>query len=476
MWRSRDWDDSRTASTYRNRPVREGSFGVIDPATGTEFARCPLATMDDLETAVAAARAAWRPWAVTPIEERARRIETVADAVEAEKEALARLLSREQGKPVSTAAAGEIAAALTWARATAQLRPPVEVLQDDATARIEVHRKPLGVVASITPWNHPVLIAVWHIMPALLAGNAVVIKPSSYTPLSTLRLVEIANRILPRGVLNALAGEGGLGQAMSAHPGIDKVVFTGSTATGRSIMAGAAATLKHLTLELGGNDAAIVLEDVPVEKVAAKIFAKAFGNSGQTCAAIKRLYVHESVHDQLADDLGQRAREARVGPGDEQSSQFGPLQNRAQFNLVCELAEDARTRGGRFLAGGRPLDRAGYFFPLSIVTDVNDDARVVKEEQFGPILPVLRYRDVDEALARANASENGLGGSIWSANVDRASKLAKRLECGTAWVNDHATLSPLAPFGGVKQSGIGVEFGLYGLEEYMSLQTIRIAR
>ncbi len=456
--------------------MNAASFGVIDPATGAEFARCPLATIAELGSTVAAAREAWPHWAATPIDERARHLEAIAAAIETEKDSLARLLSREQGKPLHTAAAGEIAAALMWTRATATLRPPVDLLQDDATARIEVHRKPLGVVASITPWNYPVLIAVWHIMPALLAGNTVVIKPSSYTPLSTLRLVEIANRVLPRGVLNALAGEGGLGQAMSRHPGIDKVVFTGSTATGRSIMAGAAPTLKHLTLELGGNDAAIVLEDAPVEKVAAKIFAKAFGNSGQTCAAIKRLYVHERIHDQLAEDLARRAREARVGPGDEAATQFGPLQNRAQFTLVCELAEDARTRGGRFLAGGRPLDRAGYFFPLTIVTDVNDDARVVKEEQFGPILPLLRYHDVDEALARANASENGLGGSIWSANLERASRLAKRLECGTAWVNDHATLSPLAPFGGVKQSGIGVEFGLYGLGEYMSLQTVRIAR
>jgi acyl-CoA reductase-like NAD-dependent aldehyde dehydrogenase len=456
--------------------MNEASFGVIDPATGAEFARCPLATIAELDFTVAAARGAWPAWAATPIDERARRLEAIAAAVEAEKDPLARVLSREQGKPLHTGAPGEIAAALMWIRATAALRPPVDVLQDDATARIEVHRKPLGVVASITPWNYPVLIAVWHVMPALLAGNTVVIKPSSYTPLSTLRLVEIANRILPRGVLNALAGEGGLGHAMATHPGIDKVVFTGSTPTGRSIMAGAAATLKHLTLELGGNDAAIVLEDAPVEKVASKIFAKAFGNSGQTCAAIKRLYVHESIHDQLAEDLAQRAREARVGPGDEPSTQFGPLQNRAQFNLVCQLAEDARARGGRFLAGGRPLDRAGYFFPLSIVTEVNDDARVVSEEQFGPILPVLRYRDVDEALARANASNNGLGGSIWSANIERASRLAKQLECGTAWVNDHATLSPLAPFGGVKQSGIGVEFGLYGLGEYMSLQTVRIAR
>ncbi len=452
-----------------------GDFGVINPATAAEFARCPLATVADLDAAVVAARRAFPNWAATSIDERAQRILAITNAIEAEKDLLARLLSREQGKPIA-GALGEIGAALVWARATAALRPAIELLQDDATARIEVHRKPLGVVGSITPWNHPVLIAVWHVMPALLAGNTVVIKPSSYTPLSTLRFVEIANRSLPRGVLNVLAGEGGLGRAMSVHPGVDKIVFTGSTATGRSIMAGSAATLKRLTLELGGNDAAIVLEDADMEKSAATIFAKAFGNSGQTCAALKRLYVHESIHDQMAERLATLARKARVGPADEPDTQFGPLQNRAQFEFVCELAEDARARGGRFLAGGRPLERAGYFFPLSIVVDVNDHARVVAEEQFGPILPVLRFREVEEAMARANASENGLGGSIWSADIERATKLAQRLECGTAWVNDHATISPLAPFGGAKQSGIGVEFGLYGLDEYMQLQTLRIAR
>ncbi len=455
--------------------LTDASFGVINPATGSEFARCPLATGAELAAAVGAARRAWPLWAATPIERRAELIEAIAKLIETEKDSLARLLSSEQGKPVHSGAAGEIVAALAWARATAALRPAVDVLQNDAVARIEVHRKPLGVVASITPWNHPVLIAVWHVMPALLAGNTVVIKPSSYTPLSTLRMVEIANEVLPRGVLNALAGEGSLGRSMSTHPGIDKIVFTGSTATGRSIMAGSAATLKRLTLELGGNDAAIVLDDAPVEKIAAKLFAKAFVNSGQTCAAIKRLFVHESRHDELADRLATLAREARVGPGDDPTTQFGPLQNRAQLDFVCALAEDARARGGRFLAGGKPLDRPGYFFPLSIVVDVDDDARIVSEEQFGPILPLLRYRDTDEAIARANASENGLGGSVWSADVERATGLAKQLQCGTAWVNDHATLSPLAPFGGVKQSGIGVEFGLYGLEEYLQLQTIRIA-
>jgi acyl-CoA reductase-like NAD-dependent aldehyde dehydrogenase len=461
--------DGRTA-------VTQGSFGVINPATGSEFARCPLAGGEELAAAVDAARRAWPAWAATPIADRANRLLEFAGALESEKDSLAKLLSGEQGKPAHSGAAGEIGAALAWTRATAALRPPVEVLQDDATALIEVHRKSLGVVASITPWNHPVLIAVWHVVPALLAGNSVVIKPSPYTPLSTLRLVEIANSVLPPGTLNSLAGDAELGHAMAAHPGIDKIVFTGSGATGRNIMSASSATLKRLTLELGGNDAAIVLDDAPLAKVAEKIFAKSFGNSGQTCAAIKRLYVHESLHDELAERLATLARGARVGPGDDPSTQFGPVQNRRQFLFVCELADDARKRGGRFLAGGRPMERPGYFFPLSIVVDVDDEARVVREEQFGPILPVLRFRDPAEAIVRANASENGLGGSIWSADIERAALLAQQLQCGTAWVNDHATLSPLVPFGGVKQSGIGVEFGLHGLEEYMTLQTVRIAR
>ena len=459
------------------RPARSArSFGVINPATASVFAQCPLGTKDELDAAVAAARRAFPAWAGTPIDERARLIGAVADALEAQTEGFIRLLSAEQGKPVRPAASGEIGAAISWIRATARLRPPVEVIQDDDVARVEVHHKPLGVVGAITPWNHPVLIAVWHIIPALLAGNAVVIKPSAFTPLTTLWLVALANQILPPGVLNSVAGEDSLGRAMSEHAGIDKIVFTGSTATGRNVMASSSATLKRLTLELGGNDAAIVLEDADVEKCAAKLFAKAFNNSGQTCAAVKRLYVHESIHDAFAERLAALARDSRVGPGNEPTTQFGPLQNKKQFDHVCALAEDARQRGGRFLAGGQPLEGPGYFFPITIVVDVKEGARLVDEEQFGPILPVIRFRDVEEVLARANASENGLGGSIWSSDVARATALAQRLECGTAWVNDHSSISPLAPFGGAKQSGVGVEFGLRGLEEFMQLQTVRIAR
>lgn len=451
------------------------TFEVIDPARGEPFARCPAATPAHLDAAVAAARRAFPAWAAASLDERAERLNRIADAVEADKEALAVLLSSEQGKPRASAL-GEIGAAIGWMRATAALRPPVEVIQDDDKLRIEVHRKPLGVVASITPWNHPVLIATWHIMPALMAGNCAVVKPSSFTPLSTLRLVELANAHLPPGVLNSVTGEGGLGRAMTGHPGIDKIVFTGSTPTGRNIMSNAANTLKRLTLELGGNDAAIVLPDADVDAIAPVIFAKSFGNSGQTCAALKRLYVHESLHDALAEKLAALARAARVGPASDPESQFGPLQNKAQFDLVRELADDARAQGGKFLAGGAATGEKGYFFPLTVVTEVSDGMRIVDEEQFGPILPIIRYSDVEDALARANASENGLGGSIWSSDIKRAEALARRLDCGTAWVNDHSSISPAAPFGGAKQSGIGVEFGHWGLEEYMQVQTVRIAR
>ncbi|QTD55831.1 aldehyde dehydrogenase family protein [Parasphingorhabdus cellanae] len=453
-----------------------GMFEVVNPATAEPFAQCPSADLQMLDTAVAAARKAFPAWAAKDIEDRATLVEQIGDALEARKEEFTKLLSSEQGKPVHSGAVGEIMGALAWLRATAKLRPAVDVIKDDDVSYVEVRRKPLGVVASITPWNHPVMIAIWHVIPALIAGNTVVIKPSSMTPLTTLLLAELANEILPAGVVNSVAGEGGLGQAISSHPGIDKIVFTGSTPTGRHIMESAAANLKRLTLELGGNDAAIVLADADVDAIAPKIFAKTFGNSGQTCAALKRLYVHDSIHDALADRLAQMAKDAKMGPGDNPESQYGPIQNKSQFDFVVELADDARSQGAQFLAGGKADDGAGYFYPLTVVTQVTDGMRLVDEEQFGPILPIIRYHDVEDVLARANDNPNGLGGSIWSSDIDTATALAARMETGTAWVNDHATISPDAPFGGAKQSGIGVEFGHYGLEEYMQLQTIRIAK
>ena len=465
------------------KPVQaDKTFPVINPATGEAFAQVPAGTVANLEAAVAAARAAFPSWSRTADGERKAMVHALAGLLEANMPALMELVTKETGKPLGglngVGAGMEVGGAIAWTHVTAELELPVEVIQDTADARIEVHRKPLGVVGSITPWNWPLMIAIWHIMPALRAGNTVVLKPSELTPVATLRFVELANTVLPPGVLNVISAErdSGVGEAMAKHPGIDKIVFTGSTPTGRRIMANAAGNLKRLTLELGGNDAGIVLPDVDPKEIAGKLFGVAFHNNGQTCACLKRLYVHDSIYEPLCQELARLARETRVGDGLAADTQLGPVQNRKQLDYVAELAEDARAKGGRVLSGGKAREGKGYFYEPTVLADVTDGMRVVDEEQFGPVLPVIRYSDIDEVIRRANDNPNGLGGSIWSKDLAKAAELALRLECGSAWINEHGAIQPDAPFGGVKQSGIGVEFGRYGLEEYTNIQTLKIMK
>jgi len=462
-------------------PVQSGhTFDVINPATGTAFARCQLGDVTHANQAVAAARAAFPAWSRTSDEQRKQLLHAVAGAIQENMPELMQIVTKETGKPMGglngVGSGMEVGGSIAWAQYTAELQLPVDVIQDNDTARVEVHRKPLGVVASITPWNWPLMIAIWHVMPALRAGNTVVIKPSPYTPVSTLRLVALASEILPPGVLNVITGEGDVGSALSAHPDVQKVTFTGSTPTGKRIMESAAANLTRCTLELGGNDAGIVLPDVDVEEVAPKLFGAAFHNNGQTCAALKRMYVHESQYEEICQALAELAKNVVVGDGLEEGTELGPIQNQAQLDIVQDLADSARADGGRFLAGGKRIDRDGYFFEPTIVADLTDGSRLVDEEPFGPIVPIIKYSDIDEVIERANRSQQGLGGSVWSSDPNKAAELAQRLECGSAWVNDHGALQPDAPFGGVKQSGMGVEFGLYGLEEFTSIQTLKIAR
>ncbi len=373
---------------------------------------------------------------------------------------------------VANATLGDLDRAVAWARYTAGLALPMKVLQDNNEGRIEMHRKPLGVVGSITPWNFPVMIAVWHILPALRTGNTVVIKPSPYTPIATVRLVEIMNEVLPAGVVNIVTSddrEDNIGAAMSSHPGIRKMVFTGSTATGKRVMAGAAETMKRLTLELGGNDAGIVLPDVDPDEIAEGLFWGGFNNSGQTCAAMKRLYVHEDVYDEVCEALAAYAATVPVGNGEDEGSALGPINNQMQFDKVKRLVDDAKSTG-RVLLGGAP--GAGLFFPPTPIADLSPDALLVREEQFGPVLPIIRYSDIDEAIAQANNSENGLGGSVWSRDVEKAKAVGARLQCGSVWINKHGAIQPNIPFGGVKSSGFGVEFGEEGLAEYTDIQIL----
>ena len=457
----------------------EHAIEVINPATETVIATVPEASLAQLDEAVAAARGALPDWSARSMDDRRALILKIADRLEENIGELAQLLSEEQGKPIEgfagLGAMFELGGSLAWIRYTASLDLPIEVIQDNDEARIEVHRKPVGVVGSITPWNYPLLITCWHIIPGLLSGCTVVAKPSEYTPLTVLKAMHLISDLLPPGVVNIVTGKGALGAAISSHSDIDKIVFTGSTRTGKRIMEAAADNLKRLTLELGGNDAAIVLPDTNVAEAAGKIFATAMINNGQTCAALKRLYVHEDIYDEMCDALAAIAGSVKTGPASE-SPDFGPIQNKMQYDRVCELAESARADGATFLSGGEPMPGPGYFFPVTIVKDIPENSRLVQEEPFGPILPVVSFSDVEDALERANAVSVGLGGSVWSSDVPAAQKLASRLECGTAWVNNHAMIQPDAPFGGVKQSGVGVEFGRYGLVEYTNIQTLQISK
>lgn len=463
------------------KPVETGrTIEVVDPALGEPFAQVAAAGPEHVDAAVAAARVAFPGWAATPGPERTAMLHALGGALEANMAELTELVTRESGKPLqglnNVGSGMELGGAIAWTHVTADLALEHELIQDNEQARVEVHRKPLGVVASITPWNWPLMIAIWHVIPALRAGNTVVLKPSEFTPVATARFVELANAILPPGVLNLVAGGGEVGATLSAHQGVNKIVFTGSTRTGKRIMEGAAASLKRLTLELGGNDAGIVLPGADIKTVAPKLFGAAFHNNGQTCACLKRLYVHESQVEELGAELARLAADVKVGNGLEPGVELGPVQNRAQLDIVRALANSAREEGGRFLIGGEAREGKGYFFEPAVVLGLSNGARLVDEEQFGPILPVIGYSDVDEAIRLANDNPNGLGGSVWSQDLALAERVGRQLECGTVWINEHGAVQPDAPFGGVKQSGIGVGFGRQGLEEFTSIQTVKIMK
>jgi acyl-CoA reductase-like NAD-dependent aldehyde dehydrogenase len=449
---------------------------VVDPSTGAPFVEVPAASTAQLDEAVAAANVAFPDWRDTPVGRRQQLVHAIKDRVLAHLDELALLITMEQGKPLAKAR-GEIQAGLRQVDYFGGLElDPVEVLKDDETGRVEVRRAPLGVVGAITVWNYPFLVAMFKMVPALVAGNVVIIKPSPFTPVVTLRLGEVVQDVLPPGVVQVVAGGDELGRALTEHPGVHKISFTGSVETGKRVMASAAGTVKRVTLELGGNDAGIVLDDADPAAVGADLFWAGFSNGGQVCAALKRLYVPASRFDAICEAVAAEAATVVVGPGLQDGVTAGPVQNAPQLERVRGLTEDAVRRGGDAFFRGEVPDGPGYWFPTTLLRGVAEGVPLVDEEPFGPVLPILTYTDVDDAVARANATDYGLGASVWSPDLDRAAAVGARLVAGSVWVNQHPVVTATVPFGGAKQSGIGVEGSRHGLHGYTDLRVLSVKR
>ena len=452
----------------------ERTFDAVNPATGKVIGRVPDASNSQLDQAVGAAKKAFRSWSRSSYEERRKAVEGIADVLEKNAEQFMSLLTSEQGKP-RAGAEWEVMGSVYWCREMAKLRLHEELLEDTPQRKVFTRFTPLGVVGAITPWNFPILLAMWKIIPALMTGNCIVVKPSPFTPLCTLKLGELCQGLVPSGVFSVVSGGDELGKWMTSHPDIAKIAFTGSTDTGRHVMRSAAENLKRLTLELGGNDPAIVLPDVNPKELAPKLFWAAFQNNAQFCNATKRLYVHEKVYDQVLSELVAFIKTIKVGDGAEPDTHLGPIQNEPQYHKVLEYFADCKSHGYNFAVGGEvSKDAVGWFIPVTLVDNPPENSRIVVEEPFGPILPVLKWKDEDDVVDRANATIYGLGASVWGKDLAAVQRIGERLEAGTVWLNEVHTYGPGQAFGGHKQSGIGCENSLHGLMEYTNWQTISI--
>lgn len=471
-------------NTVNGQPVvTSDTFKSFNPATGDVMGLVAKSSVEDVDQAVAAAKAAQKEWAARPDSERQAALMKVSEVLKSNSEYLAELVTREQGKPLGGVGPDQVPGSRfelwgceVWTQVPASLPMAVDIVFEDDTRRDELHRKPYGVIAAIAPWNWPLLIAIWQIIPALRAGNTVVIKPSEYTSIGTLEMVRLMAEVLPAGVLNTVSGLGDVGSILVEHPLVDKILFTGSSATGSKIAGSAARTLKPTTMELGGNDAAIVLPGADPKAMAMGLFWGAFLNMGQTCACAKRLYVHESLHDEVVNQLAGLAKAMSMGDGMQPGIAMGPIQNRMQFDKVSALVEKAKAGGATVVCGGQAPEGPGYFYPITLVTGIADGAALVDEEQFGPVLPIIKYSDVEDAIRSANRLNVGLGASVWSADLDEARSVALRIEAGTVWINQHGAIHPMVPFGGMKGSGWGVEFGIEGLKGVTQPQVISLKK
>ncbi len=453
----------------------ENSFNVINPATEEIIAHCPDISPHQLQDTIEAAHFAFQTWRESSLTMRRDAIRKTIQTIDKNRDELAKLLSQEQGKPLA-AALGELDSSIERMRHLCELELPHDILQDDEDFRVEVCYKPYGVVAAICPWNFPVGIALSKIAMATLTGNVVMVKPSPFTPLTTLRIGELIQHHFAKGVVNIIGGSDQIGQLLTEHALVRKINFTGSVKTGQAIANVANHDFKRVTLELGGNDAAIVCDDVDVDNVAPELFWSAFANCGQICIATKRLYVHEKIYKNMIEKLKSIAESVVVGNGLDEKVTMGPLNNELQLNKVINLVEDAKNNGAEIICGGKRLATPGYFYQPTIITHVNDNMRIVKEEQFGPVLPILSFNDDEDVIRRVNQTTMGLGGTVWSKNLERATQLAAKVESGIVWVNRTFAAHPLAPFGGVKMSGIGREGGHWSFLSMLETQTMSIKK
>lgn len=455
------------------RPA-SATFDVFNPATRAVIAQVPDASKEQLDEAVSAARNAFPAWSATPLPQRQKLLVAIAESIEQNAEELIRLLTREQGKP-RAGAEWEVGGSAIWFRELAKQSLEDEVIEDTPQRRVITRFTPIGVAGAITPWNFPILLAVWKIAPALLTGNCIIVKPSPFTPLCTLKFGELCRKILPPGVLSVVSGGDALGKWITSHPGIDKISFTGHTETGKHVMRSAADNLKRITLELGGNDPAIVLPDVDAKAIAPQLFWAAFQNNAQFCNSTKRLYVHEKVYDEVLAELVAYASTVKVGDGAQPDTQLGPIQNEPQYRKVIEYFDDCAKNGYRFAVGGE-VDRSakGWFIPVTLVDNPPENSRIVAEEPFGPILPVLKWKDEDDVVRRANDTRYGLGASVWGRDLAVVQRIGAQLHAGTVWLNEVHQYSPYQAFGGHKESGLGCENSLHGAMEYTNWQSITL--
>ncbi|KAK2006836.1 aldehyde dehydrogenase [Colletotrichum eremochloae] len=449
----------------------------VNPSTLEANPEVPVSTPEDVDRAVQAGKKAQEAWAETPYEERQKALVKFAEAFEAHVEEFALMLSKEQGKPVQFAQI-EIIESIKHFKGMSELPFPEEVVDNNPDRRVITRYTPLGVAVGIVPWNFPILLACGKIAPALVTGNAFILKPSPFTPYCNLKIVELAQQFFPPGVFQALSGDDNLGPWLTAHPGVDKVSFTGSTATGKRVMESCSKTLKRITLELGGNDAAIVFPDVDVKAIAPKITMLALYNSGQVCIAIKRIYIHEDIYDELVAEIANVIKNMPVGDGQQEGTVLGPVQNQMQFERVKELLKDIEEQKLKLAAGSTApaTNGKGYFITPTMVDNPPDNSRIVVEEPFGPVFPVLKWSDEKDVIRRANDTLMGLGASVWCKDLEKAESVAKKIKAGNVWINTHLELQYNAPFGGHKQSGIGHEYGVGGLKSYCNAQSLFITK